>query len=317
MGSQRLGAIGVGLLGSALTASLLERGYEVRAYDPDGGRMREHAARGGTVAGSVAEAVEGASTVLVALPTGELVREVCLGPGGVAETAEPGTIVIDATTARPSDSIETGEALAEHGIVFLDTSVSGSSAMAWDRDIVFMVGGDERDVARVRPLLEAMARSVHHVGPLGAGTRTKLTVNLVLGLHRFALAEALVFGERVGLDLPTLLDVLRDSAAYSKAMDVWGDRMVAGRHDEPMSRIHQHAKDVGLMVEEGAAAGAPLLATSTLSQVLIAAKQQGLAEVDNSAVVEVLRRFAGKPWVHGSEGVERTSTDDRGGRGVR
>jgi 3-hydroxyisobutyrate dehydrogenase-like beta-hydroxyacid dehydrogenase len=112
---QRIAAIGVGLLGSALTASLLERGHAVAAYDPDPERMREHAERGGIVAGSVAEAVEGAPIVLTALMTGELVREVCLGEGGVASVAPAGTIVVDASTARPSDSIATGEALASMG----------------------------------------------------------------------------------------------------------------------------------------------------------------------------------------------------------
>jgi 3-hydroxyisobutyrate dehydrogenase-like beta-hydroxyacid dehydrogenase len=293
MAHPRIAALGVGLLGSALTASLLERGYVIAAHDPDPERMREHANRGGIVAGSVAEAVDGASIVLTSLMTGELVREVCLGEGGVASVAAAGTIVVDASTARPSDSIATGEALAAQGIGFLDAAVSGSSAMAWARDIVFMVGGSEADVARVRPVLEAMARSVHHVGPLGAGARTKLTVNLVLGAHRLALAEALVFGERSGLDPAALLDVLKDSAAYSRAMDVWGERMVTGDHDQPMSRIRQHAKDVALILEQGADIGAPMPVTSTLAEVLATAAEQGLAEADNSAVVEVLRRLAG------------------------
>jgi 2-hydroxy-3-oxopropionate reductase len=285
-------AVGVGLLGSALTTSLLAAGYTVRGYDADEARRRELVDRGGGAAASLREAVEGSPVVLLALPTGEHVRDVCLGPDGIAAATDAGTVVIDATTARPADSISTGEALAAHGIAFLDASVSGSSAMALQRDIVFMVGGAAADVERVRPLLEAMARSVHHVGPLGSGTRTKLVVNLLLGAHRLALAEALVFGEQAGLELSTILDVLKDSAAYSKVMDWWGDRMVEGRHDEPMSRVRQHAKDVRLMVEEGSAVGAPMFVTAMLSQLLVVAEQQGLGSADNSAVVEVLRRLA-------------------------
>jgi 2-hydroxy-3-oxopropionate reductase len=285
----RVAAIGLGLLGSALTATLLDRGYDVVGYDPEPRRVAEHVERGGREAASIGAAVGDVEYVLLALPTSDIVREVCLGPDGIGSAARPGTLVIDATTARPSDTIATGQALAERGIGFVDASVSGSSAMARERDIVIMVGGPDDEVARARPVLEALARSVRHVGPLGAGTRTKLIVNLALGVHRLVLAEALVLGERSGLDLDRLLEVLKDSAAYSRAMDGWGERMVDGDHDRPRSRIRQHAKDVGLMLDEGAAVGAPLPLTSALSQVLDRAVEQGLADADNSAVIAVLR----------------------------
>jgi 3-hydroxyisobutyrate dehydrogenase-like beta-hydroxyacid dehydrogenase len=288
----RVAAVGIGLLGSALTATLLDRGYDVVGYDPDPRRVDEHEERGGRGAASMAAAVHDAEVVLVALPTSDVVREVCLGPGGIASAARPGTLVLDATTSRPSDTIATGRALADRGIGFLDASVSGSSAMAWERDIVIMVGGPDADVARARPVLEDLARSVRHVGPLGSGTRTKLIVNLALGVHRLVLAEALVLGERSGLDLDGLLDVLKDSAAYSKAMDGWGDRMVRGDHEQPRSRIRQHAKDVGLMLDEGAGVGAPLPLTAVLAQVLDQAERLGLADADNSAVIAVLRSAA-------------------------
>ncbi|MGH3482113.1 MAG: NAD(P)-dependent oxidoreductase [Nocardioidaceae bacterium] len=282
-------AVGIGLLGSALSATLLDHGYDVVGYDSDPRRIDEHEGRGGRGAASIAAAVRDAEVVLLALPTSDIVREVCLGPGGIASAARPGSLVLDATTARPSDTIATGRALADQGIGFLDASVSGSSAMAWERDIVIMVGGPDADVARARSVLEDLARSVRHVGPLGSGTRTKLVVNLALGVHRLVLAEALVLGERSGLDLDGLLEVLKDSAAYSKAMDGWGDRMARGDHEQPRSRIRQHAKDVGLMLDEGSAVGAPLPLTTVLAQVLDQADRLGLADADNSAVIAVLR----------------------------
>jgi 3-hydroxyisobutyrate dehydrogenase-like beta-hydroxyacid dehydrogenase len=292
MANERIGAIGLGLLGSALTATLLERGFEVQGFDPDPDRLREHGERGGHAAGSVAEAADGVDRVLLCLPTSVVSRAVCLDEGGIAATARPGTVVMDATTARPSDSITIGRGLADHGLAYLDTTVSGSSAMARRRDIVVMVGGPAEAFDRARPVLEALARSVRHVGGPGAGATTKLIVNLVLGAHRLALAEALVLGERSGLDLTVLLDVLKDGAAYSRAMDGWGDRMIAGDHDRPMSRIRQHAKDVGLILEAGQEVGAPLWIGATVAQVLAVAQAQGLSDADNSAVVEVLRRLA-------------------------
>ena len=292
MSNGRVGAIGLGLLGSALTATLLDRGFEVSGFDRDPARLGDHRQRGGHAASSIAEAVDGVDRVLLCLPTSEISRAVCLGAGGIAGTAQPGTVIIDATTSKPSDSVAIGRGLAEHDLCYLDATVSGSSVMARERDIVVMVGGDADAFERARPVLDAVARSVRHVGGPGAGATTKLIVNLALGAHRLVLAEALVLGERSGVDLDVLLDVLKDSAAYSKAMDGWGERMVAGDHDRPMSRIRQHAKDVRLILEAGHAVGAPLWVGATVAQVLAVAQQQGLSDADNSAVIEVLRRLA-------------------------
>ncbi|HSK96059.1 MAG TPA: NAD(P)-dependent oxidoreductase, partial [Euzebyales bacterium] len=236
MSNGRVGAIGLGLLGSALTATLLERGFPVSGFDRDPERLRDHRERGGDPVRSVAEAVDGVDRVLLCLPTSEISRAVCLGPDGIAAAARPGTVVIDATTARPSDSVAIAHGLAEHGLGYLDATISGSSAMARERDIVVMVGGPPDAFEQAHPVLSAVARSVRHVGGPGAGATTKLIVNLVLGAHRLVLAEALVLGERSELDLTVLLDVLKDSAAYSKAMDGWGERMIAGDHAQPMSR---------------------------------------------------------------------------------
>ena len=292
MSSARVGAIGLGLLGSALTASLLERGFEVQGFDLDAQRRAEFTERGGRTVDSIAAVTQGVDRILMALPTSDIARTVCLGPEGIAETAAPGTVVMDATTARPSDSVAIAAALAERDIAYLDTAVSGSSAMAWERDIVVLVGGPAAALDRGRDVLEAAARSVRHVGGPGAGARTKLIVNLMLGAHRVVLAEALVLGEQAGVDLDVLLDTLKDSAAYSKAMDGWGARMVAGDHEQPMSRIRQHAKDVGLILDEGRAAGAPLWMASTVAQVLAVAQAQGLSDADNSGVIAVFRALA-------------------------
>jgi 3-hydroxyisobutyrate dehydrogenase-like beta-hydroxyacid dehydrogenase len=126
------------------------------------------------------------------------------------------------------------------------------------------------------------------VGPNGSGARAKLVVNLVLGLNRLALAEGLLFGLRQGLDGPDLLAVLKDSAAYSTAMDVKGERMLTDRF-EPEGKLAQHLKDVELMLEVGHAAGAPLLATALHRQLLTAGVAGGWGERDNSSIIAVLR----------------------------
>ena len=122
---------------------------------------------------------------------------------------------------------------------------------------------------------------MHHVGPNGSGARAKLVINMVLGLNRLALAEGLLFGLRQGLDGPALLAVLKDSAAYSRAMDIKGERMLEGRY-EPEGKLAQHLKDVDLMLEVGHAAGAPLMATALHRQLLLAGVAAGWSERDNS-----------------------------------
>ncbi len=280
--------IGMGLLGSALAENLLKAGFAVRGYDTAPERMREHAERGGHVAASPADAALGASAVMTCLMTADIVREALLGPAGALEAAAPGVVAIDNSTIHPDASAALAAELVRGGIAMLDAPVGGSSGQARRREAPVVVGGDPDVFARCRPILDAIAQRVHHVGPNGSGARAKLVINLVLGLNRLALAEGLLFGLRQGLDGKTLLSVLKDSAAYSRAMDIKGERMLEGNF-EPEGKLAQHLKDVELMLEVGHAAGAPLLATALHRQLLIAGVAAGLSERDNSSIIAVLR----------------------------
>ncbi len=293
--AERVGVVGLGLMGSALSAALLRAGFEVQGCDIDPARAEELKGRGGHPASSPRGAAAGARFAVLSLLHSGIVREVCLGRDGLAEGAGEGLIVIDTSTSRPEDSAQIARELRERGVAFLDASLSGTSRDAWERNLVAMVGGEAGDFERARPLLAAFARSVYHLGPSGAGARTKLIVNLVLGLNRLALAEGLVLGMKAGMEMETLLAVLKDSAAYSRAMDQRGERMVRADYGSPLSRVRQHHKDVRLILEQGRRFGAPTLLSAVHQQVLQAAEAGGLAEADTSAIIEVLRRFAGIP----------------------
>jgi 3-hydroxyisobutyrate dehydrogenase-like beta-hydroxyacid dehydrogenase len=286
--SETVALIGMGLLGSALAENLLKAGFTVRGYDTAPERMRQHTERGGHVAASPADAARGASAVMTCLMTAGIVREALLGPAGALEAAAPGVVAIDNSTIHPDASAALAAELGRRGIAMLDAPVGGSSGQARRREAPVVVGGDPEVFARCRPILDALAQRVHHVGPNGSGARAKLVINLVLGLNRLALAEGLLFGLRQGLDGKTLLAVLKDSAAYSRAMDIKGERMLEGNF-EPEGKLAQHLKDVELMLEVGHAAGAPLLATALHRQLLIAGVAAGLSERDNSSIIAVLR----------------------------
>ena len=284
----------MGLLGSALAESLIKAGFTVRGYDTAPDRVREHEARGGVPARSPADAARGATVVMTCLMTADIVRDVLLGPDGALDAAEPGLVVIDNSTIHPDASAALAGLLAPRGIPMLDAPVAGSSGQARRREAPIVVGGDPEVFARCRPILDALTERVRHVGPNGAGARAKLVINLVLGLNRLALAEGLLFGLRQGLDGRALLAVLKDSGAYSRAMDLKGERMVDGNF-EAEGKLVQHLKDVELMLEVGHAAGAPLLATALHRQLLLAGVAGGLGDHDNSAIIAVLRSLIAAP----------------------
>jgi 3-hydroxyisobutyrate dehydrogenase-like beta-hydroxyacid dehydrogenase len=231
--------VGMGLLGSALAENLMAAGFPVRGYDVAPGAMRAHAERGGVLATSPADAAHGASVIMTCLMTAEIVREALLFADGALDAAAPGTVVIDASTIHPDGSATIAAELARRRIAMLDAPVGGSSGQARRREAPVVVGGDRAVFDRCRPILDAIARTVHYVGPNGSGARAKLVINMVLGLNRLALAEGLLFGLRQGLDGPALLAVLKDSAAYSRAMDIKGERMLEGRY-EPEGKLAQH-----------------------------------------------------------------------------
>ena len=226
--SRTVAIVGVGIMGSRLAARFIEAGFSVRGYDPDPATMSALAAMGGVATGSPAEAAEGSWAAVLSLMTTDISREVSLGAGGIHECENPPGFVFDTTTGRPADSVEIGERLSTMGIEFADMTLSGNAAMAARGELTVMLGGSDAAFAAARPIIEAIGVSGHHVGPVGSGALAKLVVNHVLAINRASLAEGLVAAEAAGIDLERMLDVLKAGAAYSKAMDLWGDRMVAG-----------------------------------------------------------------------------------------
>ena len=285
--------IGIGIMGSRLGDRLMKAGFTVRGFDVDSERMAEFAAAGGVATGSPAEAVEGCELVVLSLLTSDISRQVCLGPDGIVASSTRPLLVLDATTGRPDDAVAIAGDLASAGVAYADMTVSGNAAVASRGELVVMLGGSAEAYAKAGPVVQAIGRSSHHVGPVGAGARMKLIVNHVLGVNRAALAEGLVAAELAGLDLAKTLEVLADGVAYSRAMDLWGRRMVEGDHEQPNARLRQSHKDSKLIVEHAHQVGAPAAFIEQVESHLGEGVSGGLADKDNSSVVEVIRRRAG------------------------
>ena len=246
--------LGLGLMGSTLAAHLHADGQTVAGYDPDSDRREDVARLGGEVFDSVAGAVSAAPIVVLSLPNSAITLEVCNEI--VAASAVESLLVIDTTTGDPNDSMLAATNLAAAGHRYTDATISGNAAQFGERDVIFMIGGAPADVAQATEFLAPFGRAVYGVGDVGAGSRAKLVVNHVLSINRAALAEGLAVAEKAGIELDQMLEVLRDSAAQSKAMHIWGKRMVEGDHEAPASRIRQGHKDSRLINEHAASLGA-------------------------------------------------------------
>lgn len=284
-----MGLLGVGLLGTAVARRLVAAGYRVVAHDPN--VVVLDAAREWGVEGRASAAeVAGECPVLVTcLPDGPSVKAAVLGEDGSPLLARS-SLLIDLTTCAPDESRELARALAAHEIEMLDAPVSAGSRQVAEGTGLVMVGGTEAAFRRGQPILTAVTGRVRYLGPSGSGSFGKLVTNLVLGLNRLALAEGLAFAEAGGLDLPAALELLRESAAYSRAMDVKGTRMTEHHYDEPEARLRQHLKDVRLILELAGNEGQPLPVSALHAEILAEGVRTGLGEADNSAVFELLRR---------------------------
>lgn len=288
-----VGLIGLGLMGTAMSTRLLGAGYGVVGFDPAQDARRAHELRGGELAASAAAVAARCRVVLLSLPGGQVSRAACLDAGGVRDGARAGTVVLETSTTLPQEAESLAADLSEHGVTVLDTALSGSSDMVARGETLAMVGGDADALTVAGPVLSAFCREVRHVGGSGDGMRAKLVVNYVLSVNRFALAEGLVFAEKLQLDGEQMLAVLRASAASSQAMSMWGPRMLERRYGDPVSRIRMHDKDAQLMLELGRRCGAPMFALTQLNVLVQAALANGWGEADNAVIVEVLRRLAG------------------------
>ncbi len=279
-----VGLIGLGLVGSALAERLLAAGHRVVGWDIDPGRMAALRANGGDVAGNVHEVFSSCRRVLLSLPSHREVADVIDAAGA---SLNRGLTIIDTTTGDPASTEELARSLADRGITYLDATISGSSAQVRAGSVTLMVGGDAESFAASADIFESIGRQTFHTGPAGTGAKMKLVTNLVLGLNRAALAEGLAFAGSLGLDLTLSLAVMRGSAAYSKTMDIKGERMIHGDF-APDARLSQHLKDVRLIVDIGRAAGLPMPLSAAHRAVLEDAEAAGCGELDNSSIINVL-----------------------------
>ena len=263
--TRSIGIIGMGLMGKALMTMLdATRGWDV---------IPAHCVNAATAG----EVFANSDCLFLCLPNSGIVRE-------VLRDAElrPGQIIIDTSTGDPREMAALGAERVALGVLYLDATISGSSAQLMRREVLVMVGGDPDVFQQCRDLFARFSREAIHVGPCGSGAKMKLVTNLVLGLNRAALAEGLAFAWDLDLDPAMTLDVMRRSMAYSRIMDTKGEKMIL-QDFTPQAKLSQHLKDVNLML---AATGMKLPLSETHRELLEKAVALGCGDLDNSAIIK-------------------------------
>jgi 3-hydroxyisobutyrate dehydrogenase-like beta-hydroxyacid dehydrogenase len=281
----QIGLIGLGLAGKAIARRLMAQ-WPVKGCDVSAEACAAARGLGVEIMDDAPGAARGQAVVVLSLPDSDVVNRL-LWEDGLAEALAPGTVVLDTTTGRPHDARENARRLAEHGTHFADVTLSGSSEDIAAGRATAMVG-DMEGMAEADAVVRAIAPRAFYLGSAGAGCLCKLVVNHIMGLNRAALAEGLAFGLAAGMEGDQLLQVIRDSAAYSRVVDMKGERMVRAEY-APASKISQHAKDVRLILAEAQEAGVRLPLEEVHAQLLARAMAMGLGEMDNAAVIETLR----------------------------
>jgi 3-hydroxyisobutyrate dehydrogenase-like beta-hydroxyacid dehydrogenase len=286
MMGENLGMIGLGKMGLPLSRQLLADGHAVCGYDVEPERMRLLTEAGGSSAASAKQVAERSEITFSILMQPEHIEENTLGPNGIAAAGKAGLIHVEMSTMYPDWQRALAGKLAERGIAMLDAPISGSHNRVDSRTISFMVGGNAEEFERVRPILEPLAVDVTHTGPSGSGATMKIVINLFVTASAAVLAEAILVGERAGLDKDVMKKCMSVSTVQGMMFNQIGMRLFA-RDFAPRGAIDVYVKDSGLAIDLANACGVDLQVVPAARAMFLRAQAAGWGEDDAGRVIEV------------------------------
>ena len=285
---ETIGFIGLGAMGRGMASNCVKKGFKLVVNDVRKEPMDALAALGAKTAATIQDVAKQCSIIITVLPTGKEVNEVVMGANGLFANAKPGTIVMDLSTIEPEMTDKMHSDAKARGMKAVDAPIG---RLAWHADrgeSLFMVGAEKDDFERVKPLLEAMGTTIHHCGPGGAGTRTKLVNNyLAISLTQLN-AEALALSQRFGLDLSKTLDVIHGTTATNGQLKINFPNKVLAGDTSPGFTIDLAHKDLSLIVQSANAARLPMPVAATVREAFSTARARGFGNQDFSAMADVL-----------------------------
>jgi 3-hydroxyisobutyrate dehydrogenase len=290
----RIGWIGTGVMGLPMCGHLMDAGHEVSVHN----RTRERAAplveRGATWCDAPTEVAAGADVVFTMLGFPADLRAVVLD-GGLLDAMAAGTVYVDLTTSEPSLAVEIAQHASAEGVEAVDAPVSGGDVGARGGTLVVMVGGSAEGFARAQPLLETFGKTIVHLGGAGSGQHTKMVNQIAVSSGMVAVCEALLYAQRSGLDLETVLDTISKGAAGSWSLSNYGPRLLQGDL-KPGFKIDHFIKDLGIALNEARRMNLSLPGLALAEQLSVAARAQGHGQNGTQALLVALAHLSSVDW---------------------
>lgn len=287
---ERIGFIGLGIMGKPMARNLLKSGYKLTVYNRSPAPVKELAGEGAIPAANIKELGKSCDIVITMLPDGPDVEKVCLGEDGLACTMRQWSLIIDMSSIAPVVTKRIGVVLKEKGIRMLDAPVSGGEKGAIEGTLSIMAGGSETDFNSAKPILEKMGKSVTLVGELGAGQTAKLVNQILVAIHISAMGEAFTLAAKSGIDPGKIFEAIKAGMAGSKILDVKMP-MVLSRNFKPGFKMRLHQKDLQNALNTARELGLCLPLTGLIQQFLTNLVGKGRGEEDHSALVKVFEEL--------------------------
>ena len=288
----KIGIIGLGLMGKSIARNILKAGFPLTVHNRSQAAVDELVAEGAQRAASPAEVAAQVDVVFTNLPDTPDVELVVLGENGIISGAHPGLIWIDNSTIKPAAARALSQRLAEKGVLSLDAPVSGGDVGARNGTLVVMVGGPAEALEQALPVLQAMGKTITHIGATGAGQVAKAANQIMVAAQMVAMGELLVFSQKAGVDPQKVVEAIKGGAAQCWTLDVKPPRLFAGNRT-PGFKAAMQAKDLNIIMETAREYGIPLPSAAVDAQLYNAMLENGMGGLDNSAVLGIIEALAG------------------------
>jgi 2-hydroxy-3-oxopropionate reductase len=288
---EKIGFIGLGIMGKPMAKNLLKAGYELVVFDINQEPVKELAAAGADVAENPKAVAEQTKVIITMLPNSPHVKAVVLGDQGVIEGVSAGSIVVDMSSIAPLVSQEVSKELAKKNVTLIDAPVSGGEPKAKDGTLAIMVGGPEKAFSQVESILEVMGASVTLVGEIGSGNTTKLANQIIVALNIAAMSEAMVLAKKAGVDPKRVFEAIRGGLAGSTVLDAKMP-LVLERNFKPGFRIELHIKDMMNALDTAHEVGVPVPLSSQVLEIMQALKVDGHQTDDHGGIVQFYEKLA-------------------------
>jgi 2-hydroxy-3-oxopropionate reductase len=288
----KVGYIGLGLMGKSIARNIMNAGFPLMVHNRSQASVKELVAEGAQAAVSPAELAAQVDVIFTNLPDSPDVETVVLGETGILEGARQGLIYVDNSTIKPATARHIAAEMGQKGVLCLDAPVSGGDIGAREGTLAIMVGGPAQALERVRPVFQAMGKTITHVGSEGAGQIAKAANQIMVAAQMVAMGELLIFAQKAGADPEKVVEAIRGGAAQCWTLDVKPPRLFAGNRN-PGFKAFMQAKDLGIVLDTARQYGVPLPSTSVHAQLFNAMLVMGMAELDNSALVGVIEALSG------------------------